>query len=253
MMVNRNSATVVAINGSERGRRGSTHAVLERCAVMAATRGAEVTIVDLVELKIGPCGPCGDCNTRTRACEVDDDVPSVVRQMAAADAVLYAAPVHGFGTSSIMSAFIERSGVGYLRFGRPLTNKVGAAIAVGRRYHHGEVYTHLLLNVLLNRMIVPGAGFPPIVYGGSAEEVADDVEGMDMVDRAMERVLDLVDLLRAHRRLTGSDVLVPSTDNERSRVWSATAGSRADDITATPAGPGLVAAGTGPRRGTEES
>ncbi len=247
----KNSPAVVAINGSERGGRGSTHAVLRRCAETARTRDVGFTIIDLADLEIQPCGPCGDCNTRTRACEVDDDVADVVRQMAAADAVLYAAPVHGFGTSSIMSAFIERSGVGYLRFGRPLTNKVGAAIAVGRRYHHGEVYTHLLLNVLLNRMIVAGAGFPPIVYGGSAAEVVEDVEGMDMVDRSMERVLDLVELLRAHRSMTGADVLVPSTDNERSRVWAETAGSRAEDITAGAGGDRLVTAGT--RRGAEQS
>jgi multimeric flavodoxin WrbA len=221
--------TIVAVNGSERGARGTTHAVLERCGVSARARGAEIDIIDLADLRISPCGPCGDCNTRTRACAVSDDVPEVVRRMARADAVIYAAPVHGFGTSSLMSAFIERSGVGYLRFGRPLTNKVGAAIAVGRRYHHGEVYTHLLLNVLLNRMIVAGAGFPPIVYAGSAAEVAEDTEGMDMVDRAMERVLDLVEFLR-----TGGaepEVLAPSTDNERSRVWTETAGGRAEDIT----------------------
>ncbi|MBY8854394.1 NAD(P)H-dependent oxidoreductase, partial [Saccharothrix sp. MB29] len=84
---------------------------------------------------------------------------------------------HGFGTSALMQAFIERSGVGYLRFERPLTNKVAGVIVTGRRYAHTEVYNHLVTNVLLNRMVLIGSGFPAIVYGNQPGDAQYDDEG----------------------------------------------------------------------------
>lgn len=217
---------ILAVNGSERGEKGTTFAVLQHCAELAQNRGMEFKTLNLADYSFSSCGPCGNCNTRTEMCSLQDEAPKIVAELTAADAVILASPVQGFATVPLMSAFIERIGVGYLRFGRPLTNKVGAAIVVGRRYGHTDVYSHLISNVLLNRMIVAGAGFPPTVYAGSPEEIAQDPEGMDMVDRAMFRLMDLVELLQKHQALTRAPAMVPESDNERSRVWSETAGDR---------------------------
>lgn len=209
---------IVAIHGSER-REGNTLDVLEHAAKVLASRSVDLEIIKLADLRMSPCGPCGDCNSRTVACAVPDDVAGVVERMTQADGVIYAAPVHGFGTSALMQAFLERSGVGYMRFDRPLTNKVGGVIVTGRRYAHTEVHSHLVTNVMLNRMILVGSGFPAIVYGNQPGDALHDDEGLQMLDRMLHRMADMIALLDEHRQLTGRDGLQTELANERDDRW----------------------------------
>ncbi|WP_331739291.1 flavodoxin family protein (plasmid) [Streptomyces sp. NBC_00637] len=205
---------ILAINGSERD--GNTADVLRYAAGVAARRGVEFETVDLRDIRMDRCGPCGDCNYRTIPCAVDDDVAEVVARMAEADGIVFAAPVHGFGTSSLMQTFIERAGVGHLRFDRPLTNKVAGVISVARRYSAGEVWAQLTVNALLNRMIVVGSGFPATVHALHRGEALKDEEGLTNVSRLVERMTDMMELLAEHRRLTGDDGPLSSRQvNER--------------------------------------
>lgn len=204
---------IVAINGSERD--GNTADVLRYAATVAGQRGAELEAVDLRRLRMGPCGPCGDCNDRLVHCELRDDVPVVVDKMIAADGVIFAAPVHGFGTASLMQIFIERAGVGYLRFDRPLSNKVAGVISVARRYSAGEVWAQLTVNALLNRMILVGSGFPAEVHALHRGDAMKDTEGLTNVCRMVNRMLDMIELLGEHRTRTGRDLLAIADRNER--------------------------------------
>ncbi|MGW1769156.1 flavodoxin family protein [Streptomyces sp. NPDC002073] len=205
---------ILAINGSERD--GNTADVLRFAAATAEARGFEFEAVDLRNIKMDRCGPCGDCNDRTIPCAVTDGVPQVVAKMVAADGIIFAAPVHGFGTASLMQTFIERAGVGYLRFDRPLSNKVAGVISVARRYSGGEVWAQLTVNALLNRMIVVGSGFPATVHALHRGDAAKDEEGLKNVERLVDRMADMIELLREHRRLTGRDDLLAAKEtNER--------------------------------------
>lgn len=204
---------ILAINGSERD--GNTADLLRYVEGIAEHRGVDLEVVNLRDLRIANCGACGDCNFRPLPCMVADDVPEVVARMIAADGIIFAAPVHGFGTASLMQAFIERAGVGYLRFDRPLTNKVAGVIAVGRRYSQSEVWAQLTVNALLNRMIVVGSGFPAVVQALHKGEALRDEEGVANVSRMVDRMIDMIELLREHRELTGDDVLTPKLRNER--------------------------------------
>lgn len=205
---------IVAINGSER--QGNTSDVLRHAADVAASRGAVLESVELRTLNMQRCGPCGDCNDRLQLCALADDVPGVIAKMIAADGIIYAAPVHGFGVASLMQIFIERAGVGYLRFDRPLSNKVAGVITVARRYNASPVWTQLALNALLNRMIIVGSGFTPEVHALHKGDAEKDVEGMTNVSRLVHRMIDMIQLLDEHRRLTGNPtVLAVSEQNER--------------------------------------
>ncbi|MEV4943436.1 flavodoxin family protein [Streptomyces zaomyceticus] len=205
---------ILAINGSERD--GNTADVLRHAAETAEQRGVDFEVVDLRNTWMERCGPCGDCNDRTIACELGDGVSGVVQKMIEADGIVFAAPVHGFGTASLMQTFIERAGVGYLRFDRPLSNKVAGIISVARRYSAGEVWAQLTVNALLNRMIVVGSGFPATVHALHRGDALKDDEGIKNVTRMIDRMVDMIQLLDEHRRLTGRDDLLPSGDvNER--------------------------------------
>ncbi|PRH80109.1 NADPH-dependent FMN reductase [Streptomyces solincola] len=205
---------ILAINGSERD--GNTADVLRHAAATAELRGVEFETVDLRNTWMERCGPCGDCNDRPVACSLADGVPGIVRKMVEADGIVFAAPVHGFGTASLMQTFIERAGVGYLRFDRPLSNKVAGVISVARRYSAGEVWSQLTVNALLNRMIVVGSGFPATVHALHRGDAVKDDEGLKNVARMIDRMVDMIQLLDEHRRLTGRDDLLPAGEvNER--------------------------------------
>lgn len=202
----------MAVNGSERD--GNTAELLRYVAGIAHDRGVDFDVINLRELRVDHCGACGDCNFRTEPCTAQDDVAGAVARMVDSDGVIYAAPVHGFGTASLMQAFIERSGVGYLRFDRPLTNKVAGVIAVGRRYSQGEVWAQLVVNALLNRMIVVGSGFPAHITALHKGEALQDEEGVANVTRMVDRMIDMIELLRERGR-SGEPVLEPRERNER--------------------------------------
>jgi multimeric flavodoxin WrbA len=212
-------ARVVAVCGSER-RGGNTDLVLEHAAVRLRQHRIEVTRICLRDKRIlGGCGPCGDCNTRNSKCRVGDDVASIVAAMSAADGIIYATPVHAFGMSSLMQAFLERAGVGHLRFERPLANRVAAVIVTGRRYNHDLVHTQLVSNILLNRMILAGSGFPALVLGGRPGAALDDLEGLAAVDATLDRMVGMIQFL-GDARAAGVDMrlLQGATPNERVHV-----------------------------------
>jgi len=205
---------IVAINGSERD--GNTADVLRHAAKIAASRSVDFEAIDLRDINMLRCGPCGDCNDRLVKCVQTDDVPGVVDKMIEADGIIYAAPVHGFGTSSLLQTFLERAGVGYLRFDRPLSNKVAGIVAVARRYSAGTITAQLTANCMLNRMIMVGAGFPGEVHALHRGDAAKDEEGLTNVTRMVDRMIDMIELLKDYKRLSGKDNILPAHErNER--------------------------------------
>ncbi|MEV0126396.1 flavodoxin family protein [Streptomyces sp. NPDC050703] len=205
---------ILGISGSERAG-GNTDLALDHAGLIARERGAEFDAIHLRDHRISPCSPCGDCNNRLTPCELRDGMPDIVEQMKRADGILYAVPVHGFGLAHLMQIFIERAGVGFLRFDRPLANKVGGIIVTGRRYSDSSVHNQLVDNLLLNRMILVGSGFPALLRNTSPEPGLNDAEGLDALERMVHRMLDMVQLLKSQEALTGGPVLPPTDRNER--------------------------------------
>ncbi|MEV0187553.1 flavodoxin family protein [Kitasatospora purpeofusca] len=205
---------VLGICGSERPG-GNTDLALEYAGRLVRERGAEFRTVHLREHRISPCSPCGDCNQRTTPCELRDDMPAIVEQMKQADAIVYATPVHGFGLAHLMQIFIERAGVGFLRFDRPLANKVGGIIVVSRRYSDAAVHSQLVDNLLLNRMILVGSGFPALLRNTSPQPQLQDAEGLEALERMLHRMIDMSQLLRRHQTADGGPVLPLHDRNER--------------------------------------
>ncbi|MFG3284161.1 flavodoxin family protein [Streptomyces sp. NPDC048111] len=205
---------ILGISGSERAG-GNTDLALEYAGDLVRARGAEFRTLHLRERRISPCSPCGDCNSRVLPCALADDMPAVVEEMRRADGIIYAVPVHGFGLAHLMQIFIERAGVGFLRFDRPLANKVGGIIVTGRRYSDASVHNQLVDNLLLNRMILVGSGFPALLRNTTDKPGLNDTEGLDALERMAHRMIDMTLLLRRHRADTGEPVLPLDDRNER--------------------------------------
>ncbi|MFB7513007.1 flavodoxin family protein [Streptomyces sp. NPDC056144] len=208
-----NRPVILGISGSERAG-GNTDLALDYAGDLARRRGAEFRQIHLRDHRISPCSPCGDCNSRTLPCVLQDDMPAIVEQMTQADGIIYAVPVHGFGLAHLMQIFIERAGVGFLRFDRPLANKVGGIIVTGRRYSDASVHNQIADNLLLNRMIMVGSGFPAVLRNASGVPALNDPEGIDALERMVHRMIDMTLLLRRARQ--SDEPFLPIEDrNER--------------------------------------
>ncbi|MEV1007870.1 flavodoxin family protein [Streptomyces sp. NPDC049881] len=204
---------ILGISGSERPG-GNTDLALDHAGTLVRERGGVFRQIHLRDHRISPCSPCGDCNSRTLPCEVRDDMPAIVEQMKQADGIVYAVPVHGFGLAHLMQIFVERAGVGFLRFDRPLANKVGGIIVTGRRYSDGSVHHQLVDNLLLNRMILVGSGFPALLRNATGTPGLHDTEGLDALERMIHRMVDMTLLLRS--AASGEGEVLPLDDrNER--------------------------------------
>lgn len=142
-------------------------------------------------------------------------MPAIVNRLVRADAIIYAVPVHGYGMAHPMQIFIERAGVGYLRFERPLANKVAGAVVTGRRYAHEAVYHQLIGNILLNRMILVGSGYPVVIHGGAPGSALRDTEGLASLATLISRMVGMARLLKATPQALRTTLLHPETMNER--------------------------------------
>jgi len=102
---------ILALNGSNRGRRGHTAFLVERLFRGARAAGAECEEVTLADLKIERCLMCDRCQRcGDGRCVHDDkdDVRAVFDKMAAADIVVYATPIYIFGVSALLKSLLER-------------------------------------------------------------------------------------------------------------------------------------------------
>lgn len=164
--------------------------------IMNKLKNVEVKVIRLREYVIKDCGICGNCNNNTTNCSINDDMPKIINEMLWADAIIYITPVHGFGMAHLMQNFIERAGVGYLRFNRPLKNKIGGCIVVGRKYNLGNVHDQIINNFILNRMIIPGAGFPALFHSGNSGVLEDDLEGIVAIESMIDRVIEFAGITK---------------------------------------------------------
>ncbi|WP_063820938.1 flavodoxin family protein [Parafrankia elaeagni] len=202
------------ISGSERAG-GNTDMVVDYAAEVVHRLGGETDIISLREFRINPCSPCGDCNIRTTPCAIEDDVPNLLDRMVQADALVYAAPVHGFGLSHLMQIFLERAGVGYLRFDRPLANKLAGVVVTGRRYSHSDVHAQIMNNLLLNRTILVGSGYPVTFTGGAPGDALRDQEGLDALCSMIDRMAEFAQLLGTPSAGGRKALPAPAERNER--------------------------------------
>jgi multimeric flavodoxin WrbA len=182
------------VSGSER-HSGVTANISELLAKIFEEQGCQSKVVHLSEHRMAPCGTCGHhgqtCNYRSVPCDINDDIPMIVDGLLAADIIVYACPVHAFGPSHLMQIFLERVGVGYLRFKRPLMNKVGGCVIVGRKYNLGNVHDQIINNMLLNRIIVPGAGFPVLIHGNEQTKSTSDAEELTSLYQLADRLVEV--------------------------------------------------------------
>ncbi|MCF7534036.1 flavodoxin family protein [Pseudomonas petrae] len=163
--------------------------------------GDEIGVDDiwLKNYRIEYCDADNACSDQD--CAIQDDVKQLVARLDRADAVLYLPVMHAYGTNSRFQAFLERVGYGFMRpRQRPLSDKLAAIAVVGRRYGHTAVFSQVVLNVLLNKMILVGSGFPACFQTHLAHDPEAEQALCETLDRLCEHHRRLNSIGAANRR-----------------------------------------------------
>lgn len=146
---------------------------------------ASVKDLWLRDYRIDYCDADNACSQSD--CSLPDDVATIVNEMVEADAILYLPVVHAYGTNSRFQAFLERVGYGFMRpRERPLRDKLAAVVVVGRRYGHTAVFDQVVLNILLNKMVLVGSGFP-VTFN---TQIVQDLEAEQALRETLDRLLE---------------------------------------------------------------
>jgi multimeric flavodoxin WrbA len=176
---------------------GNSEALLDIALSAAAAEGVEAEKVTLAGKTVLGCIACLKCReAKDGLCHGrDDDLGELLPRVYAADGLLLASPVYFGAATAEAAAFIDR--VGYVSRGNGglLRRKVGAPVVVARRA--GQNFTVAQLNYffLINEMIVPGASYWPIAFGGARGEALGDDEGVRTVKNLAANVAWLIKLI----------------------------------------------------------
>jgi len=100
---------VLALNSSPNMENGGTASILTPFLEGMIDAGAEVELLYLRKMKIGPCLGCGTCWSKTpRQCVQHDDMQTIYPKLAGSDVLVIAMPVYVDGMNSQMKAVIDR-------------------------------------------------------------------------------------------------------------------------------------------------
>lgn len=170
----------ILINGSPR-KNSNTNLMLDAAAKELEAAGIKVERVFLADNEVKPCTACERCYKRTWVCPIKDDAASLLKKMAAADAVLIGSPVYFGGVTSQVKALMDRSIMGYNDL--PMKGTVGGGITVGGGAHGGQELAVMQINVFMfmHQMHVAygeNAEFGGMGTGNDLGEVKHDKAGL---------------------------------------------------------------------------
>ena len=162
------------INGSPHAK-GCTYTALTELKQTLEAEGIDVELIHVGHKDIRGCTACRKC-AETGKCVFDDVVNEVAPKLAAADAFVIGAPVYFSSPAGGAIAFMDRLFFSTLAVDK--TMKVGAAVVTCRRGGNTATFDVLNKYFTMPGMPVASSQYWNMVYGGCAEEVAQDAEGL---------------------------------------------------------------------------
>ncbi len=164
---------VLLINGSP-NRNGCTYTALNEVAQTLNNEGVETEIIHVGHKDIRGCIGCRKCKT-TGKCVFDDIVNEMAPKFEEADGVVIGSPVYFASANGTLVSFIDR-----LFYSVPFdkTMKVGAAVVSCRRGGNSATFDVLNKYFTLSGMPIASSQYWNMVHGYNAEDVKNDLEGM---------------------------------------------------------------------------
>lgn len=162
------------INGSPRAK-GCTYTALSELKRTLESEGIETELIHVGNQDVRGCIACRKCRELGK-CVFDDVVNEVAPKLAEADAFVIGAPVYYSSPAGGAISFMDR--LFFSTFTVDKTMKVGAAVVTCRRGGNTASFDVLNKYFSISGMPIASSQYWNMVYGGSAEEVLKDAEGL---------------------------------------------------------------------------
>lgn len=162
------------INGSPHAK-GCTYTALSELKHTLEAESIETELIHVGNQDVRGCIACGQCR-KLGKCVFDDVVNEVASKLAEADAFVIGAPVYYSSPAGGAISFMDR--LFFSTFNVDKTMKVGAAVVTCRRGGNTASFDVLNKYFSISGMPIASSQYWNMVYGGSAEEVLKDAEGL---------------------------------------------------------------------------
>lgn len=167
---------VLLVNGSPHAK-GSTYTALHEMEQTFEKAGIETEILHVGNKDIRGCVACGYCKKNGK-CAFDDIVNETAAKFEECDGLVVGTPVYYASANATLIAFLDR-----LFYSTPFdkTMKVGAGIVSARRGGLSATFDELNKYFTICGMPVASGQYWNSIHGNSAEEAAQDAEGLQIM------------------------------------------------------------------------
>ncbi len=164
---------VLLINGSSR--EGCTYTALCEMCTVFKEEGIDAEIVSIGADPIRDCIGCKAC-VKLGKCIFDDDIVNeVVQKAKEADAFVFGTPVYYAHPSGRILSLLDRA---FYSGSKYFAHKPAMAIASARRAGTTASLDAVLKHCSFNQMPIVSSTYWNVVHGNTADEVKQDLEGM---------------------------------------------------------------------------
>ena len=164
---------VLLVNGSSH-EQGCTYTALAEVAKALNANGVETEIYQLGKQQIGGCKGCWACK-KIKKCVMDDGVNEFVEIAAQFDCFVFGSPVYYASASGALVSFMDRV---FYSGGKNLAYKPAAAVVSCRRAGASTTFDVINKYFTINNMPIVGSNYWNEIHGNTAEEAAQDEEGL---------------------------------------------------------------------------
>ena len=164
---------VLLVNGSLH-EKGCTYTALAEVEKALRDNGIETEIFQLNQHKPQGCRGCWVCK-QTKKCVIDDGVNEFVAKAAEADGFIFGSPVYYASAAGALVSFMDRV---FYSGGKNLAYKPAAAVVSCRRAGASTTFDVINKYFTINNMPVVSSNYWNEIHGNTAEEAAQDAEGL---------------------------------------------------------------------------
>ena len=167
---------VLLINGSPHAH-GCTATALNEVAKTLNENGVETELIQVGHLDVRGCVACGQCR-KLGHCVFNDIVCEVGEKFKEADGIVVGSPVYYASANGTLTSFLDRL---FYSSNYDKAMKVGASVVSARRGGNTATFDQLNKYFTISSMPVVSSQYWNQVHGNNAEEVVQDLEGMQIM------------------------------------------------------------------------
>lgn len=178
---------VLLINGSPH-EKGAGFTALSEMEKVFQKNGIVTEIISVGNQAIRGCMACGYCMSHGK-CTITDKVNEVAPKFEKADGLVVSSPVYYASANATLIAFLDRL---FYSTHFDKTMKVGASVVTARRGGLSATFDELNKYFTISGMPVAASQYWNSVHGNSAEEAAQDKEGLQTMRALAENMSFLI-------------------------------------------------------------